>query len=153
MKLYAIINKNGTPIAYHENKRVIESHLQDLDQSEFSMVRIKHPKKIIDTSGYSDLYLVKIGGGYIQSKLYDSAYILREEELYEYDSLINIIVRELEFNNSSISKEEKVALKRTLAYFEERIDEIKSEKADFESIKRFDEMRKEYNNKGYYNEY
>ena len=110
MKLYAIINNHGTPIAYHDNKRVIRQYLDDLNKSEFTMVRVKHPKKIEESSDYADLYLVKVGGGYIQSKFYDSAYILHEDELYHYDSLINLIIRELEFN-SLISKHTSVMKK------------------------------------------
>ena len=149
MKLYAIINKNGTPVAYHDNKRVIKDFYQDMDHSDFSIVRVKHPKKIVDTSSYAELYLVKLGGGYIQSKFYDSAYILREEELYDYDTVVNILIRELEFNSSTMSKEEKNAIKKTLVFFEGRVEEIKENKIDINSVKHFEEMRREYDYRGH----
>lgn len=150
MKLYAIVNKNGTPIAYHENKRVIKDFYKDMNKLEFSIVKVKHPKKIVNTSSYAELYLVKLSGSYIQSKFYDSAYILREEELYDYDTVVNILVRELEYNSSNMSKEEKNAVKKTLGFFEERVAEIKENKIDFESVKHFDEMRQEYQRGCYY---
>lgn len=150
MKLYAIINNNGTPVAYHDNKRVIKDFYSDLKNPEYSIVRVKNTKKITETSSYADLYLVKVGGGYIQSKFYDSAYILREEELYDYDTVVNILIRELEFNSPNMNKEEKQALKKTLSFFEERVEEIKSGNPDIESVKRFDEMREEYNRGHWY---
>lgn len=142
MALYAILNQYGNPIAYHHNKRVIKRHLEDLDDSHNIIVKVKHPKQVEETQKFAELYLVKSGGGYVTSRLYDSANILLEQELYDYDNLLCLIDRELV--TADLSIQDKKALIRTYAYFKERIKDIKSEKPDHEAIERFEDLRNEF---------
>lgn len=144
MALYAILNQYGNPIAYHHNKRVIKRHLEDLNDSRFIIVKVKHKKQVEETQRFAELYLMKSGGGYVPSRLYDSASVLLEEELYDYDTLLSLIDREL--ITGQISQQDKKALIRTYSYFKQRIKKIKSEKPDQEAIEQFEDMRNEYKN-------
>lgn len=144
MGLYAVLNERGNPIAYHENKRIIKDFLQMINKKDHIVVKVRHPNDIENTPEYSDLYLVKIGKEYIPSIYFDSADILRTEELYSYDSLVEIITRELEYNKK-LNREEKKSLENTLVFFRKRIRKIKNESCDYESSKRFHELREEMN--------
>ena len=142
MALYAILNHNGTPIAYHNNKRVIKRHLEALNDSRNIIVKVKHPKQVEDTRKFAELYLMKSGNGYVPARLYDSANILLEDELYDYDNLLCLIDRELVTND--LSSQDKKALIRTYQYFKERVKEIKSEAPDLQAIEEFESLREEY---------
>lgn len=142
MGLYAVLNESGNPIAYHENKRVTKEFLKEINKKNYIAVKVKHPKDVEDTEEYAELYLVKVGTQYIQSKYFDSVDILNQEEVYSYDSLVNIITRELEYNED-ITNSERKSLQKTLLYFQRRIKEIKDNPCDYETAKRFYEMREE----------
>lgn len=142
MGLYAVLNENGKPIAYHENKRIVKEFLSDIKKPNHIVVKVKHPKNIEKTEEYMDLYLVRIGNQYIQSMYFDSADILSKEELISYESIIDLLIRELEYN-SSISRSERKNLEKTLMFFQRRIEEINDYPYDYESCKRFHEIRQE----------
>ena len=85
---------------------------------------------------------MKSGNGYVPARLYDSANILLEDELYDYDNLLCLIDRELVTND--LSSQDKKALIRTYQYFKERVKEIKSEAPDLQAIEEFESLREEY---------
>ena len=106
MKYYGVYNIKGIPddyefhsskiIGYHESKRVCEKYLNQLvdshefDNSDLKIISFKG--KVLKTiTAYYDLYLVRYGNGYIQSKFMD---------LVEYDYKTSI--QELIFAKENI---------------------------------------------------
>lgn len=144
MSLYALLNSNGKAIAYHHSKRVIQQYLEDLHRSDCIVVRVKRSKRIEleDSQEFAELYLMRTGGGYVPNYLYDSANILMEEELYDYETVLSIIERDL--ISEELDKRTRQALERTYLYFKERRDIIKKEKPDMQAIRHFSDLRDEY---------
>lgn len=151
MSLFALLDKYGEPIAYHESKHVIIEYHRTLKNNECTLVKVKHPRRVKETERYTDYYLVKCGGNYVPSKFFDDASILSGEALYEYQGVIDIISRELEFNNE-LQPSDRKSLEHVLGFFDNRIKEIHDMPVDMESVKRFHNMREEYDSKvGFYN--
>lgn len=148
MKLYAVIDGTGQVLGYHDSKTVVKQFMEGIkerDQKDsLKLVKVLNPKKVKDTSKYLDLYLVKLGNGYIPAMYYDEASIVSEGEIYNYEETVNVISRELEFNSDQLSKEDKKALRRVLKLYEGRIEEIKDTPTDYRAAKEFKQLRDEY---------
>lgn len=141
MGLYAVLDSNGYPIAYHESRRVIfefcEKINRDYPDKDCISVKVKHPKRIYNSQAYVDNYLVKVGRSYVPARLYDEASVFHDEEKYNYEEVVNLISRELEF--SDLSSKEIKSLESTLTYFQKKLNN--PSEIDLRSLEHLKEMK------------
>ena len=136
--MYGLFNKHDTPIAYHERKRVLRDFSYQVPDDELYI------KKVKKSTDVSNLYLIRFGSGWIPSILYDDADILTEEECMNYDQVADTIKKELLL--SDLSSSEKKILKKAYIYFKGKTDDIrKNSTPDVKSIKKFKELKDQYN--------
>lgn len=141
-KIYLLKNSNGLVIAAHKNLKVVQDFKRQIKDDSTVIVKIKD-KNILKKNAYYDFYLVKHGHGYIPTKYYDEADLLNNEEIYNYQQVVDMIRRELEFNGE-LSKAEIKMLEKAFVFFIKRVDEIKDSEPDYENCKKFNELRREY---------
>lgn len=130
MKLYAIIKKeNAKPVAFSNDSEVIREffYQQHFTADEYWYGKIKKhdANQIRETSEYADLFLVKIGRTWVQSKYYDEMSLLQDDAVYAYDEVIHTLETELEF--SDLSKSEIKSMKEVIKYFSDKVESMMGE--------------------------
>ena len=140
MKYYGVYNIKGIPddyefhsskiIGYHESKRVCEKYLNQLvdshefDNSDLKIISFKG--KVLKTiTAYYDLYLVRYGNGYIQSKFMDLVEYDYKTSIQELMFAKEIIMKYLEFSDASDSTK-KHAMK-TYQFLDKIQEDIKND--------------------------
>lgn len=141
--MYGLYTRDGMVVGYHERKDVLREYGRQLNIHNLYIVKVKK-KKISETN---DLYLVRYGGGWIPSMLYEDATIITDEERYEYERITDIISRELEFEK--LSSSDRKALEKTYLYFREKVEEINEEIPDIKQIQNCRDLRQQWDHSVY----
>lgn len=141
--MYCVLNEEKI-IAFHEEKRVVESYCESIKKYHNKTLMIakikKHKrKKLKNISNYYDLYLVRYGDTYVQSGYIE--YLEMHSPQIEYDHLQakDTLLRIMELEE--LSEKEKKAYQVVLRSLEEIIEEDRSYTPD---IKELNQMKDQY---------
>ena len=138
MKLYAIIKReNAKPVAFSDDSEIIKDffYQQKFTGEEYWYGKIKKrdANEIRGTRDYADLYLVKVGRAWIQSKYYDEMSLLQDDAVYAYDEVLRTLETELEC--SDLSKQEAKAMREVIKYLDKKIESLKEESVPEDTLK------------------
>ena len=147
MKIYGLCKRNNMKfIAFHNEKRVIIKFKQDYELSnkeDLVLVALKQ-KEIEKFSDYSDLYLVRYGENYVQSKFLYIAQLDYGQIEYDYNYAKDVLNCILEFIDDD--KKSK-RLMQAIRIIEEELESIQSNIPSIESLTELDEEYKIYQGK------
>ena len=141
MKIFMLCTKDGDAVAFHKEKRVIQKFKMDYEISnntDLNLFVIKG-KNINKYPDYSDLYLVKYGENYVQTKYFYIADVEYGQILYDFNYAKDVLNHIIEFTKDN--KKEKHLLKAV----EILEDEIKNIQSNVSSIDVLEEIDTEYN--------
>lgn len=123
MSLYAVLNHKNKPIAYHERLDVVKDYYDSCDNKKYHLARVKHQKQVEDTQEYADLYLVRVAKFYVPAKYAAMTEVSVTDACDTYYRVIDTISYELEFGK--LDSKTRKSLERSLAYFNQRVDDIR----------------------------
>jgi hypothetical protein len=138
MKLYAIIKReNALPVAFSDDCEIIKDFFYQqhftCEDYWYGKIKKEDADQIKGTKEYADLFLVKVGRTWVQSKYYDEMSLLQDDAVYAYDEVLRIL--ESEFECSDLSKSEAKAIKEVIKYFNNKIDSIVEEPVPENTLK------------------
>ncbi len=110
-------------VAVHESKKVASNYcnmLETMGHPNIGLVRVNTDK--LDGQMYEDLYLVRYGDSYIQSKYFMLAKNDDKQFKYDLQYAKDVLMRILEF---STDKKEIKTISKTLLIINKEIDSIK----------------------------
>lgn len=140
MKTFMLCTKDGDAVAFHKEKRIIQKFKMDYEISnntELDLFVIKG-KNINKYPDYSDLYLVKYGESYVQTKYFYIANIEYGQIIYDYNYAKDVLNHIIEFTKDN--KKEKHLMKAV-----EIIEgELRNIQSNISSIELLDELDNEY---------
>ena len=132
--MYAIIRKDDTIIAVHDNLDVLRYYIESIDLKDHDIVELK--KKYVEKNPnvIEDLYLEYSNGHFTQSRYVsiENAY----DTTWEFDIAIKTI-KSLMYN-PNISKKDCKHLRHTLDLLESELESIKSVPQDIDSLKKLE---------------
>ena len=132
--MYGLLDKNKKPVAFHREKRIIMSYMDsyyETNKEFLTPFKIKR-KKLKEYHGYEDLYLVRYGSKYIQSK-YLYIHQLDIEPLL--DDLIcahDVIIRVIEFTDNK-KKCDKLSI--ALSIIDDKIKKLKKDTPSLQNLR------------------
>ena len=133
--MYGVMDSNGDLIAFHEEKRVIKKYMEDYfhtNNEHLLPFHIKKKKVSKYKHLYEDLYLIRYGGSYIQSKYL----IIKQLDIEPYlDDLYyakDVLIRTIEFSDS---KKDIEKMSECYDILEEEIKKIRKETPSLTTLK------------------
>lgn len=135
--MYGLVDEMNQPIAFHREKRVILKYMKGYEKTNNEMLRPIHikNKKVKNYYHYEDLYLVRYGETYIQSKYLYVRQLDLEPLLHDLECAHDVIIRIIEFNNN---EKECSKLSKALDIIDTETERLKNEipsTSDLESRK------------------
>ena len=133
--MYGVMDSNSDLIAFHEEKRVIKKYMEDYfhtNNEHLLPFHIKKKKVSKYKHLYEDLYLIRYGGSYIQSKYL----IIKQLDIEPYlDDLYyakDVLIRTIEFSDS---KKDIEKMSECYDILEEEIKKIRKETPSLTTLK------------------
>lgn len=125
MKYHCVIDRtNGKIIGFHDKKSVANRYKERLTQEvkrDDFYVEKKKESQLANLPDYLDLYLIRYGNNYVQSKYYEYIKDDLSTLLNEYKFAIDVLMKIFEYEK--ISNKKKKILKDAIMIIEDRIDE------------------------------
>ena len=145
MKVFMLCTEDGEAIAFHNEKRVIDKFRMDYEISNnthLTLFKIKG-KNLDKYPDYSDLYLVKYGESYVQTKYFSIADVEYGQILYDYNYAKDVLNHIIEFTKDN--KKEKQLIK-AVKIIEDEIYRISSNVSSVETLEElYNECETYYN--------
>lgn len=145
--MFGLMDEKGKPIGFHNEKRIIKrykKHYEEENDVSLLMFKISKNKLKKYRGLYEDLYLVKYGSTYIQSKYYYSHLLDVEPLIRDLEDAHDVIIRIIEFLDNSDKSE-------TLSLALDIIDEEKKKiKHSTPPINELEERKMHYDEYRYY---
>lgn len=142
-KMYGVV-MNNTIIGIHEDINICNAYLNDVrinKNSLCSVVKLKKKHKKIDK--LYDLYLLKYGDSYIQTKYYDT---LEYEDSVIIDQYIEAKNTLLSLLNFIDDEKEKKHINKTILILDKHININKGSFIDTDTLDKIIEMRNDFLN-------
>lgn len=132
--VFGLVDENNIPVAFHRERRVIERYMEGYEKTNDVILKPIHikRKKIKKCVNYEDLYLIRYGETYIQSKY---LYIRQLDVEPLLDNLVcahDVIIRIIEFNNN---KSDCHKLSKALDIIDSEIERVKEEIPSIRELK------------------
>lgn len=142
-KMYGVV-MNNTIVGIHEDIDVCNNYLQDVRINKNSLCSVvKLKKKHKKNDKLYDLYLLKYGDSYIQTKYYDT---LEYEDSVIIDQYIETKNTLLSLLNFIDDEKEKKHINKTILILEKHINLNKGSFIDTDTMDKIIEMRNDFLN-------
>ena len=144
--MYAAIHQKNF-IAFHDELKVIKKYRKGLLKShnidiDVAYISKKKLKKIPD---YADLYLVRYGDTYIQSKYYSTSNIDLKQLIYDLKYTKDILFRIIEIPDDDLSEEDSYHIEKVIELLYNKLNSIKEYTPTLSELKSMYDMYERYN--------
>ena len=142
--MYAAMN-NGEPIAFHKELSVVNEYVDNVrryhdGEVKLRIAKIKN-KKIKNLKDFNDLYLVRIGDTFIQSKFYNYMRFVSDEPLYDLKLTIDTLERVLTCKNDDLSSKDAKHIKKSIKIVKEVLEKEKKYTPTYQEM---EELKMDY---------
>ena len=125
--MYCVYDGNNRIIAFHDDLEIVTSYVHDIqhshsDANDLQIGKIKK-KKVKSTIDYYDLYLVRYGDTYVQSRYIDYADLVGGQCMYDNQQCRDTLLRILECDD--ISDKERKSIEQTVKIINRILDNDK----------------------------
>lgn len=137
--MYAVID-NDKIIALHDEKRVVRIYIKRIAENtgkELNYVKIKK-KRLNHISDLFDLYLVRYGSTYVQSKYIEYLDLADPQVMYDHEYAKDVIMKILEIDDY-LDAEDRSVLEKSVEIIEGIIDTDKKYTPSIEELERLKE--------------
>ena len=148
--MYCVMNDDGNIIAYHEDKEVVQTYIENLlksnDNEELNLSLVKIKNKIIEKNRrLDDLYLVRYGSTYIQTGYLIYLQIVSDDIANENIYIKDLLLRTLEVYK--LSDKEAKTLTKAVKVIEKIIKRENCYTPTIEELNRYKMLYEEYQQK------
>ena len=141
--MFCLIDKNNAPIAFHKERRVIEYYQEAYYHDNKVMLDLVYMKKknAKKYSSFDDLYLVRYGRTFIQSKYLYIRQLDLDPLIEDLQITHDVMIRLIEFTQSSKDVKQ---LSKALNIVDENIDKLQRSITSIDELKERDMFYDEY---------